>query len=263
MEHYTSLLLFTFTGQTAIGMIIVRELMIQSGTLRRTDEAAVRSQYLITLLLFVALAMAFFHLGKPFRSVYALNNLRFSPLSMEIASLSVLITLAALGSWFSFRGKKSSPGRLLAVPSIIAALLLLVTMTAVYMLPSVPAWYNSTTPMAFVLTAISAGTAIIALLVAREHHVISRKLLVLSGVAALLLSALYIKAGLNGGTLFTGLFIILIAAALTAFILNFNGFFSSKLNKRYQMTVITVVLLLIAGIAARMLFFLSYDNIVL
>jgi DMSO reductase anchor subunit len=263
MEHYTSLMLFTFTGQTATGMIIVREILIQAGTLRRTGEAAIRSQYLITLLLFIALITAFFHLGRPLRSVYALNNLRFSPLSMEIASLSVLIGLAALGSWFSFRGNKPSLNRLVAVPSVIAALLLLVTMTAVYMLPSVPAWYNSTTPMAFVLTSISAGTALIALIVAREQHVVSGKLLVLSGVAALLLSALYIKDGLTGGTMFSGLYIIQVIAALIAFVLNFNGLFPSKLNKRYQMTVISVVLLLIAGIIARLLFFLSYDNIVL
>jgi anaerobic dimethyl sulfoxide reductase subunit C len=264
MENFVSLLLFTFTAQTAIGLIISREIMLSSGSLVRRDEAAVRSQYLITLLLLLALGTAFLHLHKPLHSVYALNNIRSSPLSMEIASLSFLTGVSAIAALYMRRGGAGVfSGIVLPIAGVVGALMLLFTMTSIYMVPAVPAWYRPLTPLSFILTTFSAGPAVMGVLVMRHNRVTGTRLMGVA-VAGILLLAGAVLTSVPADNL---LFILLIGlqvltAALPAFLV-FLYALCSPMNKKHHLTVITTVLILISGIVARLLFFLSFDNNIL
>ncbi|MFO7574752.1 MAG: DmsC/YnfH family molybdoenzyme membrane anchor subunit [Bacteroidales bacterium] len=263
MENYFSLLFFTFTCQAAVGVILVHTILSGTGSLSRIEDSMVRMRHLITVMLIFSLATAFFHLGKPYRAVYAFNNIMKSPLSMEIASLSVLLAVSLADSWLSFRSAKNILTSALPVISVIAAIILLLTMTAVYMLPSVPAWYNAGTPLAFVLTTVSAGTAIVAIIMKSGEMKQASLLLAVASAAVMILAISSLIGKMGGDTgraVLTGLQAV---TALMAFVFVFSRFFLKEMNKSHHMTVITGVLVLISGIIARWLFFLSYDNNIL
>lgn len=263
MENNLSLVFFTFTAQAAVGVLLVHAILSGTGSFSRVEDSMVRMRHLITVMLIISLATAFFHLGKPFRAVYALNNLMKSPLSMEIASLSALLAVTLADSWFSFRGTRNIFTKALPVISVLAALMLLLTMTAVYLLPSVPAWYNTGTPLAFVLTTVSAGTAIVAIIMKTGEMKQASLLLAVAATAALILSVatiIFRMGGDAGRAMLTGL---QAATALMAFVFVFSRFFLKEMNKSRHMTVITGILVLISVIIARLLFFLSYDNNIL
>jgi len=263
MEHFISLWLFTFASQAAVGMVLVKAVLLIAGRIGGDDIRTEKLQKAITLLLLFSLATAFFHLGKPFRAVYALNNIGTSPLSMEIASLSLLLVTAAAGVWLCLRGTVNLLTRLLPAVEVAAGLLLLLTMTAVYMLPSVPAWYTAMTPLAFVLTVVSAGPAAFAMVARNDIPGGSRWLLAAGAVAAMLLAASGVAGVAGRGTLVLMLFILQAALALAAFVLISRRFNAPDLNKNSRMTVITAILVLMSGFIARLLFFLSYDNTIL
>lgn len=263
MENFTSLVIFTFTSQAAIGVLLVHAVLSGSGTFQRVEDSMVRMRHLITIMLIVSLATAFFHLGKPFRAVYALNNIMRSPLSMEIASLSALLAVSLADSWLSLRGTRNFVTKSLPIISVVTAMALLVTMTAVYMLPSVPAWCNAGTPLAFVLTTVSAGPAIVAILMKPGEVRQASLLLAVASSATLILAVSTMIARMGGDAgraMLTGL---QVATALMAFVFVFSRFFLKEMNKSRHMTVITGILVLISAIIARLLFFLSYDNIIL
>lgn len=263
MEHFVSLWLFTFASQTAVGMVLVKSILLMTGRMSGEDIKAVNLQKVISLLLLFSLATAFFHLGRPLRAVHALNNIASSPLSMEIASLSLFVAAALTGLWFLHRGTVNLLTRLLPVIEVTAGLLLLLTMTAVYMLPSVPAWFTSRTPLAFVLTVVAAGSASTALSVAGRQAQLARLLTATGSVAVLLLAALGAKTGfaLSGaGGVF---FFTQVMAAVGGFVLLSLISGTGDLNKSRRMTVTTAILVLLSGFIARLLFFLSYDNTIL
>ena len=263
MDNYLSLVFFTFTSQAVVGVILVHAILSGTGSLSRDEDSMVLMRHLITIMLIFSLATAFFHLGKPFRAVYALNNILKSPLSMEIASLSALLAVSLADSWFSYRGTKNIFTSALPALAVITAMLLLLTMIAVYFLPSVPAWYTVRTPLAFVLTTISAGPVIAALVLKQSEVRQASLLLAVSSAAVLVLAGVTLTAGMGGSAgraILTGL---QAATALMAFVLIFSRFFLTEMNKSRHMTVITGVLVLISGIIARWLFFLSFDNNIL
>jgi anaerobic dimethyl sulfoxide reductase subunit C (anchor subunit) len=263
MEHYFSLLLFTFTGQTAVGLILIRP-MISNLTISHPHAAtAVRSDHLVSALLLVSLTTAFFHLGSPFRAVYALSNITHSPLSMEIASLSFLLALSVAISWFTYRRTNDSFRKILQYISVAAAIVLLLTMTSVYMLPSVPSWFTINTPLAFVLTTISAGSAVAAMMLFRTGSSVALRMMAIAvGSSVIMLIAGFVA----GRVTFDGLFLLSLVYVLTvlaAFVLILSIVLWPEMNKSYRMTVITGIVVLLSGLIARLMFFLSYDNTIL
>lgn len=264
MENFVSLLLFTFTAQTAIGMILSREIMITSGRLTKVDEAAVRSQYLITALLLLALATAFLHLHKPLHSIYALNNIKSSPLSMEIAALSFLTGVSILALVLMRRGRRGVFSEtLLPIAGVVGALVLLFTMTAIYMVPAVPAWFRPLTPLSFILTTVSAGPAVMGVLVMRYNAVSGTRLMGVAVVGVILLAAAVLISVPADSLMFIVLIGLQLLTAALSGILVFLYAPCSRMNKKHHLTVITTVLILVSGIVARLLFFLSFDNNIL
>ncbi len=158
------LVAFTILGQTAVGLFWFFHLPFLAGG--RAPGPGWRVSWLIilglvTALMALATLASIFHLHHPFRARRALGNLRTSWLSREIlfdlAFLALVASVAAAGAFGS-----PGPGlrwALLAAGCAAGGLFLL-SMTELYMLPTVPAWRGVSTPLAFLATTLVAGAVV-------------------------------------------------------------------------------------------------------
>ena len=93
------LVVFTLVSQMVIGAFLVLFLGAQWGlpVLTTASQGWTYPALLFGLLgaLTLALALSTMHLGKPHRFYRAFNNLRYSPVSREVAGIAVFYTLLA------------------------------------------------------------------------------------------------------------------------------------------------------------------------
>jgi anaerobic dimethyl sulfoxide reductase subunit C len=263
MKNYYSLLLFTFISQAAIGIVFAREAVILVGGVTRHSRPLVNSHHIFTLMLIVAMVSAFLHLGRPQNAIHAVRNITSSPLSMEIVSLSLLLGLAIVGSlsvFYKLPRLISSP---LPVMIFIAALALLLTMTAVYLIPSVPAWNRPFTPLVFTLTALSAGPAILAIFLFPEEPGTAAKMTIVASIATVFLAVIYLLRLTRTGNSMTGLTLLLLAVTVVAIVAVILMLRSGEMNKTWRLTVISTTAIITSGLIGRLIFFLSYDNNIL
>jgi len=158
------LVAFTILGQTAVGLFWFFHLPFLA--VGRAPGPGWRASWLIilglvTALMALATLASIFHLHHPFRARRALGNLRTSWLSREIlfdlAFLALVASVAAAGAFGS-----PGPGlrwALLAAGGAAGGFFLL-SMTELYMLPTVPAWRGVSTPLAFLGTTLVAGAVV-------------------------------------------------------------------------------------------------------
>ncbi len=156
------LVAFTILGQTAAGVLLAIGLpwlffgVAAPGTASETLWLTLLGLVLGTLT--AALALSFFHLHHPLRARRALANLRTSWLSREIlfavafvafVGLETLLTRMDWGPlWLS---------KLVMGAACLSATLFLVSMVALYRLPTLPIWSLGSTPLSFFLPVVSLG----------------------------------------------------------------------------------------------------------
>jgi Tat-targeted selenate reductase subunit YnfH len=156
------LVAFTILGQTAAGVLLAIGLpwlffgVAAPGTVSETLWLTLLGFVLGTLT--AALALSFFHLHHPLRARRALANLRTSWLSREIlfavafmafVGLEALLTRMGWGPlWLS---------KLVMGAACLSATLFLLSMIALYRLPTLPIWSRGFTPLSFVLPVVSLG----------------------------------------------------------------------------------------------------------
>jgi anaerobic dimethyl sulfoxide reductase subunit C (anchor subunit) len=158
------LIAFTILGQTAVGVFWLFHLPFLAGG--RAPGPGWRASWLIILglvaaLMALATLASIFHLHHPFRARRALGNLRTSWLSREILfDLAFLVIVASV----AVAGAFGSPGpglrRALLAAGCAAGGFFLLSMTKLYMLPTVPAWRGVSTPLAFLATTLVAGAVV-------------------------------------------------------------------------------------------------------
>jgi len=161
MRKEWPLVAFTILGQTAVGLVWFFDLpFLLRG---RLPLFGWRTAWLIILavaawLMILAAVISFFHLRHPIRARRALANLRTSWLSREILFELVFLGLIGLIGWLAaFRNPGSGLLRGLLVAASLAGGLFLLSMTRLYMLPSLPVWRGIYTPLAFLSTTLVAG----------------------------------------------------------------------------------------------------------
>ncbi|MCX6569026.1 MAG: dimethyl sulfoxide reductase anchor subunit [Candidatus Aminicenantes bacterium] len=155
------LVAFTVAGQMAAGIFFL--VNIPMLLTRGTPYAARTEWWLISLalaggLMVLAALLSFFHLHHPLRARRVLSNMRTSWLSREIFFELGFIALVVLAVFLALRAPARSgflTGVLIAAS--IAGILFLVSMSKLYMLPSVPIWNQAYTPLSFTLTALNLG----------------------------------------------------------------------------------------------------------
>jgi len=158
-----SLIIFTTVMQMAVGSFVILG-GVHFFAVRRYDEKAAdtlsdRSLLAIGPIVILAMLVTFLHLGNPLNAPFALSNLGSSWLSREV-TLAVVFTVAgALFAFMQWRKISSSPVRS-GIGLVVAAvgLLLVYSMSQVYMLPTVPAWNSLATPVSFFVTTLLLGS---------------------------------------------------------------------------------------------------------
>lgn len=155
------LVAFTILGQTAVGLFWLFHLpfLVRGrvpGYSWRLGGLVVLA--LVFLLTAAAAVLSFFHLRHPVRARRALANLGASWLSREILFELLFLALVAVSGWL---GSLHNPGRelqwgLLAAAGLAGGLFLF-SMAKLYMLPAIPAWRGTYTPLSFLSTTLVAG----------------------------------------------------------------------------------------------------------
>jgi len=156
------LIFFTLLSQTAVGAFWTwAAFFLAMGNTGNREEFGFLTIPVLTAIggaLGLAAAISFFHLGKLWRAVFVLNNLRRSWLSREILfELAFLFMIALLG-FLEWRGV--GPSFVIAGLVALAAVTgfcFLFSMAKIYMLTTVPVWRGPHTIASFFLSALLLG----------------------------------------------------------------------------------------------------------
>lgn len=162
------LVAFTIAGQMAVGVFLLAAVpwLLTSRTFSNAEVSGpwIVIHALVFGLLVVATSISFFHLHHPLRARRVLTNLRTSWLSREIffeLAFMFLVALAGFPDW----GRPASGGLLIGIliAAVLSGILFLLSMSKLYMLPTMPAWNQAYTPFSFVLTTLNLGALTTAL----------------------------------------------------------------------------------------------------
>ena len=156
MEHL-SLVIFTVLAQASAGLCLMIVLMKLGGAI--TSHEVMAKGYLVALVLLgVAGIASITHLGQPLRVMNVMSGLAHSsPLSWEIAAVTVFGGLAFITGALNFKGHPL--GQSIALPLITAVfgLLMVYAITQVYSLQTVRAWNTHWTLAQFMTSALLLG----------------------------------------------------------------------------------------------------------
>lgn len=157
------LVAFTILGQAAAGILLTVGLpWILHGTAVSGPAAAplwFTSLGLILGTLAAALILSFFHLHHPWRARRALANFRTSWLSREVLFAIAVLTFVGLEALLTLAGR--GPlwlSKLVMGAACLSAMLFLLSMVALYRLPTLPIWSLGYMPISFFLPTVSLGT---------------------------------------------------------------------------------------------------------
>ena len=165
-SDYIFLVFFTVLSQSAAGIFILREVMLYSSYNYMIDKHLRIITLLIAgLIVLIAIITASFHLGKPLQAVHTLRNLKSSWLSREILFILIFSGIILLYLFTEFFTESSSIKISLSISGIIAALGLIVCMSGIYMLKTIPVWNTFLTPSSFFLTSALTGISVMFIII--------------------------------------------------------------------------------------------------
>lgn len=156
--HEWPLVLFTVLGQCVTGALLVSGY----GWLTAKDDAVkqriVRNMFFLWLVMGIAFLASVMHLGSPLRAFNSLNRVGASALSNEIASGSLFFAVGGLWWLVAFLGKMPAAlGKIWLLAGMVLGLVFVLAMTRVYLIDTVPTWYNGYTTLAFFMTMLLSG----------------------------------------------------------------------------------------------------------
>lgn len=156
MEHL-SLVIFTVLAQASAGLCLMMVLMKLGGAI--TSQGVMAMGYLVALaLLGVAGIASITHLGQPLRVMNVMYGLAHgSPLSWEIAAVTVFGGLAFITGALNFKGHPLGQSIALPLMTAVFGMLMVYAITQVYTLPTVRAWNTQWTLAQFMTSALVLG----------------------------------------------------------------------------------------------------------
>ncbi len=170
-SHENAHIAFTLSAQTVIGAFMMLMFAPLAGL---GGVATVKAQGFLPLLavMFVLLAIGMFklnmHLGKPHRFYRGFNNWRLSPVSREIAGVSLffggMTSYGVLSVAHGYLGWGFLPALagLAAAAAVVGGLFGFYYMYKLYRIPARPYWNHWQTASSFVGTALYLGASLIA-----------------------------------------------------------------------------------------------------
>ncbi|WP_117233008.1 dimethyl sulfoxide reductase anchor subunit family protein [Vibrio maerlii] len=157
--HEYSLIFFTVFAQTAVGAYL---LVSARALVKGHDEEQINSYKVPMFFLWAIMGLGFLfsttHLGSPLRAFNAFNQLGTAWLSNEVFFGAAFFAVGGL-QWLLSVLKKGGAGiqKLLMVVAMVLGAIFMHAMVSVYMIDTVPTWFNIYTPMSFVMTMVVAG----------------------------------------------------------------------------------------------------------
>lgn len=202
--HEYSLIFFTVLAQTAVGgYILVSTRALAMGH----DEKKINSYKVPMFVLWALMGVGFLfsttHLGSPLRAFNALNQVGAAWLSNEIFFGAAFFAVGGL-QWLLSVLKKGGAGiqKALMIGAMVLGAIFMYAMINVYMIDTVPTWFNAYTPLSFIMTMVVAGLLLSQLVIVSANDsrfTVDRNIIMLAVVAvALSLVVTMGKANLIG-----------------------------------------------------------------
>lgn len=160
--HEYSLIFFTVLAQTVVGgyLLISTRVLALGYSADRISSYKV-PMFFLWALMGIGFLFSMTHLGSPFRAFNAINKVGSAWLSNEIL-LGVAFFAVGGSQWLLSAINKGGIGlqKILMIVTMIFGILFMYAMINVYMINTVPTWFNIYTPLSFVMTIVVAGLAL-------------------------------------------------------------------------------------------------------
>lgn len=158
-----ALILFTILGQMSVGAFLVLGLVhffaVRKAGPEEADLLSDRALLAIGPVLVLGMLASLFHLGNPLNAYRAVANVGTSWLSREILSGVIFAVLGGLFAIMQWRKLSSFALRnVIAWITALVGLVLVYSMSQVYILPTQPAWDSWATPVSFFVTTLLLGS---------------------------------------------------------------------------------------------------------
>ncbi len=158
-----ALIIFTIFAQMSVGAFLVLGLVHFFAARKAGPEEAARlsDRALLAIgpVLILGMLASLFHLGNPLNAYQAVTNLGTSWLSREILTGVLFAVLGGLFAIMQWRKLGSDALRnVIAWIATLVGLLLIYSMSQVYLLPTQPAWNAWATPISFFVTTFLLGS---------------------------------------------------------------------------------------------------------
>ncbi len=186
--HEYSLIFFTVLAQTAVGAYL---LLTARALIRGFDEEKIHSYKVPMFLLWVIMGVGFLfsitHLGSPLRAFNAFNKLGSAWLSNEVFFGAAFFAVGGL-QWLLSVLKIGGLGlqKILMIAAMILGCIFMYSMVNVYMINTVPTWFNVYTPLSFIMTMVVGGLLLaqLVIVIARDSRfTVDRNIIMLAVVA--------------------------------------------------------------------------------
>jgi DMSO reductase iron-sulfur subunit len=189
-SHENAHIAFTVCAQTVIGAFLL--LMFGAGIgLGSVNEVKQSAFVPLMAVMFVVLSFGMLklnlHLGKPLRFYRGFNNWRLSPVSREIAGVSLFFAGFTGYGFFSLFDHDIARGlaTAAATAAVIGGVFGFYYMIKLYRIPARPYWNHWQTAASFVATALTLGATLIAVIGTVMNSESATLITQMAGVAAL------------------------------------------------------------------------------
>ncbi|KAB7668764.1 DmsC/YnfH family molybdoenzyme membrane anchor subunit [Plesiomonas shigelloides] len=157
-----SLIFFTVLAQTVVGgyLLISTRALVLGYSADRISSYKV-PMFFLWALMGIGFLFSMTHLGSPFRAFNAINKVGSAWLSNEILLGAAFFAVGG-SQWLLSAINKGGIGlqKILMIVTMIFGVLFMYAMINVYMINTVPTWFNIYTPLSFVMTILVAGLAL-------------------------------------------------------------------------------------------------------
>ncbi|MEA3484308.1 MAG: DmsC/YnfH family molybdoenzyme membrane anchor subunit [Pseudomonadota bacterium] len=186
--HEYSLIFFTVLAQTAVGgYLIVSAHALAMGF----DEAKINSYKVPMFALWAIMGLGFLfsitHLGSPLRAFNSFYQLGSAWLSNEVFFGAAFFVVGGLQWLLSVLNKGGAAvQKILMIGAMVLGCIFMYSMVNVYMINTVPTWFNIYTPLSFVMTMVVGGLLLSQLVIVSakdSRFTVDRNIVMLAVVA--------------------------------------------------------------------------------
>ncbi|NLF78599.1 MAG: dimethyl sulfoxide reductase anchor subunit [Chloroflexi bacterium] len=175
-----ALIAFTILSQMAVGSFIILGIVYFFASRKwgeeQADRLSDRALLAIGPVLVLGTLASFFHLGNPLNAYRAISNVGSSWISREILATLLFIAVGAVFAFMQWRKVSTSATRnIVALVAAAIGVVLVFSMSQIYMLRTAPAWNTIATPITFFTTTFLLGTLAVGAAYVANYAYVQRK----------------------------------------------------------------------------------------